>query len=148
MFLCALFEPAACATEVFKIASRWVCRLCLAAICTKWFFFYIYCTCLSPCIMIPFPSPVPIYLSITTWSSMMLMASTPTLLRQKGRFVSRLYLLVHVFYSDQFTFWLRYVSLFLQENCSACSQVPMNLSLSPASKLQEVLDYLTESASL
>uniref|UniRef100_A0A667YX36 NEDD8-activating enzyme E1 catalytic subunit n=1 Tax=Myripristis murdjan TaxID=586833 RepID=A0A667YX36_9TELE len=35
-----------------------------------------------------------------------------------------------------------------KENCSACSQVPQDLHFSPSSKLQEVLDYLTESASL
>uniref|UniRef100_A0A7N8WLG8 NEDD8-activating enzyme E1 catalytic subunit n=1 Tax=Mastacembelus armatus TaxID=205130 RepID=A0A7N8WLG8_9TELE len=35
-----------------------------------------------------------------------------------------------------------------KENCSACSQVPLDLHFSPSSKLQEVLDYLTESASL
>uniref|UniRef100_A0A8C4HXY3 NEDD8-activating enzyme E1C n=1 Tax=Dicentrarchus labrax TaxID=13489 RepID=A0A8C4HXY3_DICLA len=35
-----------------------------------------------------------------------------------------------------------------KENCSACSQVPVDLHFSPSSKLQEVLDYLTESASL
>lgn len=41
------------------------------------------------------------------------------------------------------------VSLFVfQENCSACSQIPLDLHFSPSSKLQEVLDYLTESASL
>lgn len=38
--------------------------------------------------------------------------------------------------------------LLLQENCSACSQVPSDLHFSPSSKLQEVLDYLTESTSL
>lgn len=38
--------------------------------------------------------------------------------------------------------------LLLQENCSACSQVPLDLHFPPSSKLQEVLDYLTESASL
>uniref|UniRef100_A0A8C9Y9S8 NEDD8-activating enzyme E1 catalytic subunit n=1 Tax=Sander lucioperca TaxID=283035 RepID=A0A8C9Y9S8_SANLU len=35
-----------------------------------------------------------------------------------------------------------------KENCSACSQVPLDLHFSPSSKLQEMLDYLTESASL
>uniref|UniRef100_A0A8D3E2U1 NEDD8-activating enzyme E1 catalytic subunit n=1 Tax=Scophthalmus maximus TaxID=52904 RepID=A0A8D3E2U1_SCOMX len=35
-----------------------------------------------------------------------------------------------------------------KENCSACSQVPLDLHFAPSSKLQEVLDYLTESASL
>uniref|UniRef100_G3P4G5 NEDD8-activating enzyme E1 catalytic subunit n=1 Tax=Gasterosteus aculeatus aculeatus TaxID=481459 RepID=G3P4G5_GASAC len=35
-----------------------------------------------------------------------------------------------------------------KENCSACSQVPLNLHFSPSSKLQEMLDHLTESASL
>uniref|UniRef100_A0A4W6FD98 NEDD8-activating enzyme E1C n=1 Tax=Lates calcarifer TaxID=8187 RepID=A0A4W6FD98_LATCA len=35
-----------------------------------------------------------------------------------------------------------------KENCSACSQVPLDLRFAPSSKLQEVLDYLTESASL
>lgn len=35
-----------------------------------------------------------------------------------------------------------------QENCSACSQVPQDLQFPPSAKLQEVLDYLTESASL
>uniref|UniRef100_A0A669CBS1 NEDD8-activating enzyme E1 catalytic subunit n=1 Tax=Oreochromis niloticus TaxID=8128 RepID=A0A669CBS1_ORENI len=35
-----------------------------------------------------------------------------------------------------------------KENCSACSQVPSDLHFSPSSKLQEVLDYLTESTSL
>uniref|UniRef100_A0A8C2XT86 NEDD8-activating enzyme E1 catalytic subunit n=1 Tax=Cyclopterus lumpus TaxID=8103 RepID=A0A8C2XT86_CYCLU len=35
-----------------------------------------------------------------------------------------------------------------KENCSACSQVPLDLHFSPSSKLQEMLDHLTESASL
>ncbi|XP_072521718.1 NEDD8-activating enzyme E1 catalytic subunit isoform X1 [Salminus brasiliensis] len=35
-----------------------------------------------------------------------------------------------------------------KENCSACSQIPQDLHFSPSSKLQEVLDYLTDSASL
>ncbi|XP_059384751.1 NEDD8-activating enzyme E1 catalytic subunit-like [Carassius carassius] len=35
-----------------------------------------------------------------------------------------------------------------KENCSACSQVPQDLQFLPSAKLQEVLDYLTESASL
>uniref|UniRef100_A0A4W5NRH5 NEDD8-activating enzyme E1 catalytic subunit n=1 Tax=Hucho hucho TaxID=62062 RepID=A0A4W5NRH5_9TELE len=35
-----------------------------------------------------------------------------------------------------------------KENCSACSQVPQDLYFSPSAKLQEVLDYLTENASL
>ncbi|MED6243775.1 NEDD8-activating protein uba3 [Ataeniobius toweri] len=35
-----------------------------------------------------------------------------------------------------------------KENCSACSQIPQDLHFSPSSKLQEVLDHLTESASL
>lgn len=39
-------------------------------------------------------------------------------------------------------------SLTPQENCSACSQVPQDLQFPPSAKLQEVLEYLTESASL
>uniref|UniRef100_A0A8D0AVP3 NEDD8-activating enzyme E1 catalytic subunit n=1 Tax=Sander lucioperca TaxID=283035 RepID=A0A8D0AVP3_SANLU len=35
-----------------------------------------------------------------------------------------------------------------KENCSACSQVPQDLQFSPSAKLQEVLEYLTENASL
>uniref|UniRef100_A0A3Q3GM45 NEDD8-activating enzyme E1 catalytic subunit n=1 Tax=Labrus bergylta TaxID=56723 RepID=A0A3Q3GM45_9LABR len=35
-----------------------------------------------------------------------------------------------------------------KENCSACSQVPLDLNFCPCSKLQEVLDYFTDSASL
>lgn len=35
-----------------------------------------------------------------------------------------------------------------KENCSACSQIPQDLRFSSSSTLQEVLDYLTESASL
>ncbi|XP_051967859.1 NEDD8-activating enzyme E1 catalytic subunit-like isoform X2 [Xyrauchen texanus] len=35
-----------------------------------------------------------------------------------------------------------------KENCSACSQVPQDLPFPPSAKLQDVLDYLTESASL
>uniref|UniRef100_A0A671UHQ0 NEDD8-activating enzyme E1 catalytic subunit n=1 Tax=Sparus aurata TaxID=8175 RepID=A0A671UHQ0_SPAAU len=35
-----------------------------------------------------------------------------------------------------------------KENCSACSQVPQDLQFPPSAKLQEVLEYLTESASL
>uniref|UniRef100_A0A9J7XF01 NEDD8-activating enzyme E1C n=1 Tax=Cyprinus carpio carpio TaxID=630221 RepID=A0A9J7XF01_CYPCA len=35
-----------------------------------------------------------------------------------------------------------------KENCSACSQVPQDLQFLPSAKLQEVLDYLTENASL
>ncbi|KAK6473984.1 NEDD8-activating enzyme E1 catalytic subunit isoform X1 [Huso huso] len=35
-----------------------------------------------------------------------------------------------------------------KENCSACSQVPQKLQFSSSAKLQEVLDYLTENASL
>uniref|UniRef100_A0A665U7Z9 NEDD8-activating enzyme E1 catalytic subunit n=2 Tax=Echeneis naucrates TaxID=173247 RepID=A0A665U7Z9_ECHNA len=65
-------------------------------------------------------SQVPICLSITTWSSMILTACTRTLLKQNERF----------------------------ENCSACSQIPMDLHFAPSSKLQDVLDYLTTSASL
>uniref|UniRef100_A0A8C7U2D4 NEDD8-activating enzyme E1 catalytic subunit n=1 Tax=Oncorhynchus mykiss TaxID=8022 RepID=A0A8C7U2D4_ONCMY len=34
------------------------------------------------------------------------------------------------------------------ENCSACSQVPQDLQFPPSAKLQEVLEYLTENASL
>ncbi|XP_061546420.1 NEDD8-activating enzyme E1 catalytic subunit isoform X3 [Phycodurus eques] len=33
-------------------------------------------------------------------------------------------------------------------NCSACSQVPQDLQFPPSAKLQEVLEYLTENASL
>ncbi|KAG8002510.1 NEDD8-activating enzyme E1 catalytic subunit [Nibea albiflora] len=35
-----------------------------------------------------------------------------------------------------------------QENCSACSQVPQDLQFPPSAKLQEILEYLTENASL
>uniref|UniRef100_A0A672PH08 NEDD8-activating enzyme E1 catalytic subunit n=1 Tax=Sinocyclocheilus grahami TaxID=75366 RepID=A0A672PH08_SINGR len=35
-----------------------------------------------------------------------------------------------------------------KENCSACSQMPQDLQFLPSAKLQEVLDYLTENASL
>uniref|UniRef100_A0A8C5D307 NEDD8-activating enzyme E1 catalytic subunit n=1 Tax=Gouania willdenowi TaxID=441366 RepID=A0A8C5D307_GOUWI len=35
-----------------------------------------------------------------------------------------------------------------KENCSACSQVPQNLQFPPSAKLQEVLEYLMENASL
>uniref|UniRef100_A0A8C1EKE5 NEDD8-activating enzyme E1 catalytic subunit n=1 Tax=Cyprinus carpio carpio TaxID=630221 RepID=A0A8C1EKE5_CYPCA len=35
-----------------------------------------------------------------------------------------------------------------KENCSACSQVPQDLQFPPSAKLQEILDYLTENASL
>uniref|UniRef100_A0A8C8IXL1 NEDD8-activating enzyme E1 catalytic subunit n=1 Tax=Oncorhynchus tshawytscha TaxID=74940 RepID=A0A8C8IXL1_ONCTS len=35
-----------------------------------------------------------------------------------------------------------------KENCSSCSQVPQDLHFSPSAKLQEVVDYLTENASL
>lgn len=36
----------------------------------------------------------------------------------------------------------------LQENCPACSQLPQNIEISPSAKLQEILDYLTNNASL
>lgn len=39
-------------------------------------------------------------------------------------------------------------TVILQENCSACSQVPQDLQFPPSAKLQEVLEYLTENASL
>ncbi|GAB1291104.1 NEDD8-activating enzyme E1 catalytic subunit [Apodemus speciosus] len=35
-----------------------------------------------------------------------------------------------------------------KENCPACSQLPQNIQFSPSAKLQEVLDYLTNSAAL
>eukprot|EP00064_Thunnus_orientalis_P025642 superscaffoldBa00013531_g26039 len=35
-----------------------------------------------------------------------------------------------------------------KDNCSACSQVPQDLQFPPSAKLQEVLEYLTENASL
>uniref|UniRef100_A0A674CRF1 NEDD8-activating enzyme E1 catalytic subunit n=1 Tax=Salmo trutta TaxID=8032 RepID=A0A674CRF1_SALTR len=35
-----------------------------------------------------------------------------------------------------------------KENCPACSQVPQDLQFPPSAKLQEVLEYLTENASL
>ncbi|KAL7837148.1 hypothetical protein SRHO_G00268590 [Serrasalmus rhombeus] len=35
-----------------------------------------------------------------------------------------------------------------KENCSACSQVPQDMHFSPSATLQEVLNYLTDSASL
>uniref|UniRef100_M4APQ4 NEDD8-activating enzyme E1 catalytic subunit n=1 Tax=Xiphophorus maculatus TaxID=8083 RepID=M4APQ4_XIPMA len=35
-----------------------------------------------------------------------------------------------------------------KENCTACSQVPQDLQFPPSAKLQEVLEYLTETASL
>ncbi|XP_015280291.1 PREDICTED: NEDD8-activating enzyme E1 catalytic subunit isoform X1 [Gekko japonicus] len=35
-----------------------------------------------------------------------------------------------------------------KENCLACSQLPQNIEFSPSAKLQEVLDYLTNNASL
>ncbi|XP_058620055.1 NEDD8-activating enzyme E1 catalytic subunit-like isoform X1 [Onychostoma macrolepis] len=35
-----------------------------------------------------------------------------------------------------------------KENCTACSQVPQKLQFPPSAKLQEVLEYLTENASL
>ncbi|XP_067360790.1 NEDD8-activating enzyme E1 catalytic subunit isoform X3 [Channa argus] len=47
-----------------------------------------------------------------------------------------------------YTFEAERKPLLLQENCFACSQVPLDLHFSPSSKLQEVLDYLTGSASL
>ncbi|KAI4882582.1 hypothetical protein NFI96_022171, partial [Prochilodus magdalenae] len=34
------------------------------------------------------------------------------------------------------------------EDCSACSQVPQGMHFSPSATLQDVLDYLTDSASL
>lgn len=77
---------------------------------------------------------------------MMLTACTPTPLKQNGRSVPDVHLLVRdcVACLDDAC-----VSLFVfQENCSACSQIPLDLHFSPSSKLQEVLDYLTESASL
>lgn len=40
------------------------------------------------------------------------------------------------------------LSLILQDNCSACSQVPQDLQFPPSAKLQEVLEYLTENAAL
>lgn len=36
----------------------------------------------------------------------------------------------------------------LQENCTACSQVPQDLQFPPSAKLQEILEYLTENSSL
>lgn len=60
--------------------------------------------CLSLFLILPFASAVPIYLSITTWSSMMLTACTPTLLKQNGRFVPEFHLPVHVCYSDKIAF--------------------------------------------
>ncbi|XP_010185195.1 PREDICTED: NEDD8-activating enzyme E1 catalytic subunit-like, partial [Mesitornis unicolor] len=35
-----------------------------------------------------------------------------------------------------------------KENCPACSQLPQNIEISPSAKLQEILDYLTNNASL
>ncbi|XP_028853900.1 NEDD8-activating enzyme E1 catalytic subunit isoform X1 [Denticeps clupeoides] len=35
-----------------------------------------------------------------------------------------------------------------KENCSACSQIPQDLSFPPSARLQDVLDHLTESAAL
>ncbi|KAJ7397959.1 NEDD8-activating enzyme E1 catalytic subunit [Pitangus sulphuratus] len=35
-----------------------------------------------------------------------------------------------------------------KENCPACSQLPQNIVISPSAKLQEILDYLTNNASL
>ena len=35
-----------------------------------------------------------------------------------------------------------------KDNCPACSQLPQNTQFSPSAKLQEVLDYLPNSASL
>uniref|UniRef100_A0A3B3YT13 NEDD8-activating enzyme E1 catalytic subunit n=1 Tax=Poecilia mexicana TaxID=48701 RepID=A0A3B3YT13_9TELE len=35
-----------------------------------------------------------------------------------------------------------------KENCTACSQIPQDLQFPPSAKLQEVLEYLTETASL
>ncbi|XP_074861674.1 NEDD8-activating enzyme E1 catalytic subunit isoform X3 [Carettochelys insculpta] len=35
-----------------------------------------------------------------------------------------------------------------KENCAACSQLPQNIEFPPSAKLQEVLDYLTNNASL
>ncbi|XP_073207174.1 NEDD8-activating enzyme E1 catalytic subunit isoform X4 [Lepidochelys kempii] len=35
-----------------------------------------------------------------------------------------------------------------KENCPACSQLPQNIEFPPSAKLQEVLDYLTNNASL
>uniref|UniRef100_A0A8C5K4K7 NEDD8-activating enzyme E1 catalytic subunit n=1 Tax=Jaculus jaculus TaxID=51337 RepID=A0A8C5K4K7_JACJA len=37
---------------------------------------------------------------------------------------------------------------YTNENCPACSQLPQNIEFSPSAKLQEVLDYLTNSAAL
>lgn len=138
----ASLDPAACATEVFKIASRWV-NICLEVLSTK-----IHNTNVS--LTWPVLRAVPTYLSITTWSSMMLTACTPTPLKQNGRFVPDFLLQVDVRCSD----WGAHLDevcmclFLLQENCSACSQVPLDLHFSPSSKLQEVLDYLTQSASL
>ena len=54
-------------------------------------------------------------------------------------------------YSHKFTWWpLTQVTfdLFnLQEDCPACSQIPQTLSFSEDAKLNDILDYLKESAS-
>lgn len=55
-------------------------------------------------IVLSFASTVPIHLSITTWSSMTLTASTPTLLKQNERFVPEFRLLLLASYSDKVAF--------------------------------------------
>uniref|UniRef100_A0A8D0CY29 NEDD8-activating enzyme E1 catalytic subunit n=2 Tax=Sander lucioperca TaxID=283035 RepID=A0A8D0CY29_SANLU len=64
--------------------------------------------------------------------------------------IAEFHLPAHVCYCDKVVFLYNtcFCSLRMQENCSACSQVPLDLHFSPSSKLQEMLDYLTESASL
>lgn len=82
---------------------------------------------------------------------MMLTAYTPTRLKQNERLVLEFHLPAQVCYNYKVSSFCNthvYVLLLIQEDCSACSQVPLDLHFSPTSKLQELLDFLTESASL
>ncbi len=54
----------------------------------------------------------------------------------------------HVHFVRQNITFLLFITFDGQENCSACSQVPQDLQFPPSAKLQEVLEYLTENASL
>lgn len=105
VFFPYLFDPAACATEVFKIASRWVCRFGLAA--------YVQsenlCKPRVTFMMSPFASTVPTYRSITIWCSMMLRASTPILLKQNGRFVPEFHPPVIISNRDEVAFYVKHV---------------------------------------
>lgn len=143
-YILHLFSTAACATEVFKIATRLVNPHsgCLSPVIC--YFVKGVLHNISFCFFSSAYIPLNNYLvfndvdGLYTYTFEAERKVCFALSRHGTRFVS----------SVMYIITETWCILNWQENCSACSQVPQDLQFPPSAKLQEVLEYLTENASL